>query len=84
MLSLDAAITLLGVQPDLIGRQFFQSDDGLLENITATWRPEHDFHDGTVSNDNYNEFLCRHSGKGISLYNTNRVSKKFRNYNPNL
>ena len=38
-------------------------DDGLLENISSTWRPEHDFHGGTVSNEEYNEYLRRQSGK---------------------
>ena len=41
-------------------------DDGLRENISSTWQPEHDFHSGTVSNDDYNEYLRRHTGEGNS------------------
>ena len=42
-------------------------DDGLCENISSTWRPEHDFHGGTVSNDEYNKYLRRQSGEGKSM-----------------
>ena len=47
-------------------------DDGLRENISSTWRPEHDFHGGTVSNEEYNEYLRRQGGKGNSFLNNKR------------
>ena len=51
-------------------------DDGLRENISTTWPPEHDFHGGTVSNDDYNEYLRRHSGEGNSSLIITRLSRK--------
>ena len=51
-------------------------DDGLRENISATWRPEHNFHGGTLFNDDYNEYLRRRSGEGDSLLVIIRLSRK--------